>query len=146
MLVYINFSCYNYNVNSQTKLELTENLEDYIVDIFEILKEAPVVRIKDIAKRRGVKLPSVVVAVKSLAEKGLINYQKYEFITLTEKGLEIAQKIENRKKILYIFLREILKVSEQSAIRDVHKMEHDLSEETIDRIIEFTKGFKNASS
>ncbi len=85
------------------------------------------------------KLSSTVVAVKSLAEKGLVNYQKYEYITLTEKGLEIAQRIENRKKILYKFLTEILNVSEQSAIRDVHKMEHDLSEETINKIIEFTE-------
>jgi DtxR family Mn-dependent transcriptional regulator len=130
----------------QIKLELTENLEDYLFDIFEILKEAPVVRIKDIAKKRGVKLSSAVVAVKSLSEKGLINYQKYEYITLTEKGLQIAQKMENKKKILYKFLTEILKVSEQSAIRDVHKMEHDLSEETINKIIEFTKGFKASSS
>jgi len=53
---------------------------------------------------------------------------------------------ENKKEILYKFLTEILKVSEQSAIRDVHKMEHDLSEETINRIIEFTRGFKIASS
>ncbi|GAQ94906.1 DtxR family transcriptional regulator [Thermodesulfovibrio aggregans] len=126
-------------MNAQTKLELTENLEDYLFDIFEILKKAPVVRIKDIAKKRGVKLSSTVVAVKSLAEKGLVNYQKYEYITLTEKGLEIAQRIENRKKILYKFLTEILNVSEQSAIRDVHKMEHDLSEETINKIIEFTE-------
>lgn len=128
-------------MNIQTKLELTENLEDYLFDIFEILKEAPVVRIKDIAKKRGVKLSSVVFAVKSLAEKGLVNYQKYEYITLTEKGLEIAKKIENKKKILYKFLVEILNVSEQSATKDIHKMEHDLSEETINKIIEFTEKF-----
>jgi len=129
-------------MNAQTKLELTENLEDYLFDIFEILKKAPVVRIKDIAKKRGVKLSSAVVAVKSLAEKGLINYQKYEYITLTEKGLEIAQRMENKKRILYKFLTEILNVSEQSAIRDVHKMEHDLSEETINKLIEFTEKIK----
>ncbi len=127
------------NVEEHLKLELTENLEDYLFDIFEILKCAPVVRVKDIAKKRGVKLSSVVVAVKSLSEKGFVNYQKYEYITLTEKGLDIAKKMENRKKILYKFLTEILNVSEQSALKDVHKMEHDLSEETINKIIEFTE-------
>ncbi|MCS7164533.1 MAG: metal-dependent transcriptional regulator [Thermodesulfovibrio sp.] len=128
-------------MHDETKLELTENLEDYLYDIFEILKTAPIVRIKDIAKRRDVKLSSVVVAAKSLAEKGLINYQKYGYITLTDKGVEIAKEIENRKKILYKFLTEILNVSHDSALRDVHKMEHDLSEETIRKIIEFTKRF-----
>ncbi|WP_297210763.1 MULTISPECIES: metal-dependent transcriptional regulator [Thermodesulfovibrio] len=126
-------------MTDELKLELTENLEDYLHDIYDILKNAPIVRIKDIAKRRNVKLSSVVIAAKSLADKGLINYQKYGYITLTEKGLEIAKEIENKKKILYKFLTEILKVSHDSAIRDAHKMEHDLSEETIQRIIQFTK-------
>lgn len=124
---------------NETKLEMTENLEDYIYDIFEILKTAPIARIKDIAKKRDVKLSSVVIAAKSLAEKGLINYQKYGYITLTEKGLEVAREIENKKKILYKFLTEILNVSHEAAIKDVHKMEHDLSEETIQKMILFTK-------
>lgn len=122
-----------------TKLDITENLEDYIYDIFEILKTAPIARVKDIAKKRDVKLSSVVIAAKSLADKGLINYQKYGYITLTDRGLEIAKEIENRKTILYKFLTEILNVSHESAVRDVHKMEHDLSEETLSKIIEFTK-------
>jgi len=128
-------------VTDEIKLELTENLEDYLYDIFEILKTAPIVRIKDIAKRRNVKLSSVVVAAKSLADKGLINYQKYGYITLTEKGLETAKNIEVKKNILYKFLTEILRVSHESAQKDVHKMEHDLSEETIKKVIEFTQSF-----
>lgn len=133
-------------MTDKTKLELTENLEDYLYDIFEILKTAPIVRIKDIAKRRQVKLSSVVVAAKSLAERGLINYQKYGYITLTTGGLKIAKEIENKKKILYKFLTEILKVSHQTALKDAHKMEHDLSEETISKIIEFTQSIKDTDS
>jgi len=132
-------------VTYETKLELTENLEDYLYDVFEILKTAPIVRIKDIAKRRNVKLSSVVVAAKSLADKGFINYQKYGYITLTEKGLETAKNIEVKKNILYKFLTEILKVSPESAQKDVHKMEHDLSEETIKKIIEFTQSFAKSA-
>lgn len=136
--------CYNSYMNAKIKLELTENLEDYLYDIFEILKIAPIARIKDIAKKRNVKLSSAVIAAKSLAEKGLINYQKYEYITLTEKGLKIAKEIESKKRILYKFLTEILKVTPKTAQRDAHKMEHDLSEETIKKIIEFTKNFKGS--
>lgn len=130
---------------NKKKLELTENLEDYIYDIFVILKEAPVVRVKDIAKRRGVKLSSVVVALRSLAEKELINYQKYGYITLTENGLKMAKSIEKKKMVLYKFLNEILKVSNETAQKDAHKMEHDLSEETISKIIKFTENMKNCN-
>ncbi len=128
-------------MTDKTKLELTENLEDYLYDIFEILKTAPIVRIKDLAKRRDVKLSSVVVAAKSLADKGLINYQKYGYITLTEEGFAIAKEIDNKKKIIYKFLTEILKVNHETALKDAHKMEHDLSEESVEKIIEFTKKF-----
>lgn len=128
-------------MTNKTKLELTENLEDYLYDIFEILKTAPIVRIKDLAKRRNVKLSSVVVAAKSLADKGFINYQKYGYITLTKKGFELAKKIDYKKKTLYKFLTEILKVDPETALKDAHKMEHDLSEESIEKIIEFTKKF-----
>ncbi len=131
-------------MTNEIKLELTENLEDYLYEIYEILKSAPVVRIKDIAERRNVKLSSVVIAAKSLSEKGLINYQKYGYITLTENGLEIAKEIESKKQILYNFLTQILKVSPETARKDVHKIEHDLSSETIDRIIEFTKEFSKS--
>lgn len=127
----------------ESKLGLTENLEDYVYDIFEILKEAPVVRVKDIARKRGVKLSSVVVALRSLSEKKLVNYQKYGYITLTEKGLEKAKEIEMKKRVIYKFLTEILNVTSQTAQRDAHKMEHDLSEETISRIIEFTQRYLN---
>ncbi|WP_460178089.1 iron dependent repressor, metal binding and dimerization domain protein [Thermodesulfovibrio hydrogeniphilus] len=46
-----------------------------------------------------------------------------------------------QKKILYNFLTQILKVSPETALRDVHKIEHDPSSETIEKIIEFTRNF-----
>jgi len=134
-------SYYNKCVMIETKLKITENLEDYLYEIYEILKEAPVARIKDLAKRRNVKLSSAVMAARNLADKGLINYQKYEYITLTEEGLKLAKKLENRKKVLYKFLTEVLKIDPEIAKKDVHKMEHDLSEETINKIIDFTEQF-----
>ncbi|MGC8915163.1 MAG: hypothetical protein ACP5J9_08915 [Dictyoglomus sp.] len=66
-------SYYNKCVMTKTKLKITENLEDYLYEIYEILKEAPVARIKDLAKRRNVKLSSAVMAARNLADKGLIN-------------------------------------------------------------------------
>ncbi|MGB9668275.1 MAG: metal-dependent transcriptional regulator [Thermosulfidibacteraceae bacterium] len=126
-------------MKDKTEKELTENLEDYLYDIFEILKTVPVVRIKDLAEKRKVKLPSAVTAAKSLAKKNLIHYKKYGYITLTEEGKKVAKKIEERKEVLYKFLTEVLKVNPETAERDVHKMEHDISKETLEKIVEFTK-------
>jgi DtxR family Mn-dependent transcriptional regulator len=69
-----------------TGVDLSENLEDYLETILELEKTQKVARVKDIAEMRGVLRGSVTGALKSLAEKGLINYEPYSFITLTRKG------------------------------------------------------------
>lgn len=57
----------------------------------------------------------------------------------------MAKSIEKKKMVLYKFLNEILKVSNETAQKDAHKMEHDLSEETISKIIKFTENMKNCN-
>lgn len=116
---------------------LTESLEDYIYDIYEVLEREPVARIKDIAGRRNVKFSSVVNAVKTLHKIGLVEYKKYGYVVLTDEGRKAAEALKLRKKLLFEFLVTLLGVSPENAERDVHKMEHFLSAETIEKIIEF---------
>ena len=82
-------------------------------EIYEVFKLSTFLRIKDIAERRNAKLSTVSTAL----EKGLINYQ-YGYISLTEEGLEIEEKKENKKQILCNFLTQILKVNPETGIRD----------------------------
>ena len=63
---------------------LTESLEDYLLDIFVISMQNKIVRLKDIAKKRGVRLPSATNAIKSLMMKGLVVHESYGHIELTE--------------------------------------------------------------
>lgn len=118
------------------EIYLSESLEDYLLSIYELGSQ--VVRIKDIAKHKKVKLPSVVNAIKILSEMGLVNHEKYGYISFTDYGIEIARKLYERRKILFRFFTEILQVDEDIAIKDVHKIEHDLSPKSLERLIEFT--------
>jgi len=120
---------------------LTESLEDYLVDIYEESCINLVARLKDIAKRRKVKLPSVKSAIKYLQERNLVRQQRYGYIVLTEEGIELARKIIARKKSIWKFLTEVLCVPEDIAQQDAHKMEHDLSEETLSRIVKLSEYF-----
>lgn len=124
---------------------LSESLEDYLLGIFEVGNDGRVIRIKDIAKRCKVKLSSAVAAVKALVERKLLEHEKYGYITLTDYGIEIASKLYERKKTILKFLIDILGVSEETALKDAHKMEHDLSEETLELLIRFTN-FSGESS
>jgi DtxR family Mn-dependent transcriptional regulator len=120
-------------------LELTENIEDYLLEIFLITQEKKVARAKDISKRRKVKMPSVANALKNLKEKGLVEHEKYGYIELTENGLELAKKLYERHKITYSFLHEILGVDERIAEKDAHKIEHYLHPKTLKKITDFMK-------
>lgn len=120
---------------------LSETQEDYLLDILEQTTKHTVARIKDIARLRSVSLPTVVSAIKTLAEKNIINHQKYGYITLTDYGIELAKNLLERKKNILKFLTFTLGIQEDIAIVDAHKLEHDLSKETYDSLIKLTSFF-----
>ena len=65
---------------------LSSNMEDYLEAIFHISSEKQAARAKDIADRLKVNKSSVTGALRSLSEKGYVNYAPYDIITLTGKG------------------------------------------------------------
>jgi len=71
-------------------------MENYLEAIFNLAKEKRVVRVRDIAKRLGVKMPTVSNMLKTLSDKGLIDYEKYEYLELTGKGSGIGSDIDQR--------------------------------------------------
>ena len=94
---------------------LSESLEDYLETILDLERENKVARAKDIAKKMGVQRGSVTSALKSLEEKGMINYEPYSFITLTDDGKRIAEEINRRHNVLKSLLLNVLKVDEKTA-------------------------------
>ena len=88
--------------------KLSESLEDYLETIFELETSNKVARAKDIAEKRGVLQGSVTGALRALADKGLINYKPYSFITLTDKGELISKEITRSHAVISDFLQNIL--------------------------------------
>ncbi len=116
---------------------ISPKLEDYLEVIFNLMAENRVARVRDIAREMGVQMPSVTGALKHLAEHGLVNYRPYEYVTLTTAGVRIARGMIRRHDILKRFLVEILRLPDEVAERDACGMEHALSEESLDRLMEF---------
>ena len=116
-------------------MEIHESAENYLETIL-ILKECTgQVRSIDIATKMNYTKPSISVAMKKLRENGYIEMDKDGFITLTPSGLEIASNIYDRHKVLTGFF-VALGVNEKTAAEDACKIEHDLSEETFEKIRE----------
>lgn len=122
--------------------KLTEIAEDYLEAIYTLGKTKKIVRVKDIARQLNVKMASVVVGLKSLAEKGLVEHEHYGYVELTPAGEEIAKKIHYRHQLLFKFLHEILGLPSAIADRDACRIEHYLSQEGLERILKFIEFIK----
>ena len=97
------------------KIKLTPSLEDYLEAILQLEKINRVARVKDIAEKLSVQMPSVTGALKNLKSKGMIEYEKNSFINLTPKGKEIAKKILSKHEILTDFLKKGLQINQELA-------------------------------
>ncbi|MBL7178776.1 MAG: metal-dependent transcriptional regulator [Desulfobacterales bacterium] len=117
--------------------ELSESLEDYLEVILELEQDHKVARAKDIADKMGFQRGSVTGALKSLKEKGLINYTPYSFITLTAKGAKIAKEITRRHNVLKDFLLNVLQINADKAETIACRMEHAIDKAAIDRLVCF---------
>ena len=119
-------------------MQLHESSEDYLETIYILRKRNGRVRSIDIVNEMGFSKPSVSVAMKRLKENDYIEKDDDGTITLTETGEAIAWKVYSHHALLTEFL-EHLGVSSENAAADACKMEHDLSEETFDRIRAFIR-------
>jgi len=129
-------------IKGRVKMNIYESSEDYLERIL-ILKEAKGhVRSIDIAESMNFSKPSVSVAMKKLRENGYILVDKEGFITLTEKGMAIANHTYEKHKLLSSVLVK-LGVSEETAREDACKIEHDLSDETFTAIKNYVEKVKN---
>lgn len=117
-----------------------ESAEDYLEAILILKERLGMVRSIDVVNEKHFKKPSVSVAMKKLRENGYIEMDREGFITLTDKGYEIASSVCNRHKLLTRFF-VALGVNEQTAAADACKIEHDISEETFQKILEHAKKY-----
>jgi DtxR family Mn-dependent transcriptional regulator len=116
---------------------ITPTMEDYLETIFNLSKEKRAVRVRDISKRLGVRMPTVTNMLKVLSKQGLIEYEKYEHLELTGKGFDIGSEIDHRHNIIRSFLTGILKVDSEKADEEACNIEHGISQGTLDKLIEF---------
>ncbi|MBP3718549.1 MAG: metal-dependent transcriptional regulator, partial [Eubacterium sp.] len=103
-------------------MEIHQSAEDYLEAILMIKERKGYVRSIDVATQLGVSKPSVSYATKRLRENGYISFNEDGMISLTDSGMEIANKIYTRHKLLTnIFIK--LGVKEEIAAEDACKIE-----------------------
>ncbi|MBN1522140.1 MAG: metal-dependent transcriptional regulator [Candidatus Aureabacteria bacterium] len=118
-------------------VKITPALEDYLESILIIQERGNVPRVKDIARMINVKAPSVIEALSHLQKKGLVVHERYGYIEMTSKGLKKAKKLYGRHLLLKKFFQDVLGLDKKLAEEDACRIEHYLSQETLNRMLSF---------
>lgn len=113
---------------------ITNSLEDYLKTIYVLNNTEKQVRVTDISKKLNCSKPSVNRALNCLKEEGLILYEAYGNIELTEKGIDVAKTVVKKQDILKLFLVQMLGVDEETAGVEATNMKHAVSEDTISKL------------
>ena len=119
------------------KKKLSHSLEDYLEAIYLIKEKDNIVRTKEIAKRLDVSLPSATEAIQKLSRNNFLQHKRYGSVALTAKGEKIAKGIYHKHKILLNFFNNVLKVNKETAEKDACKIEHELSQVTLNKLTKF---------
>lgn len=116
---------------------LSSSLEDYLEAVLFLVRQKRVARVRDIASHVGVGSPAVTAALKTLSKRGLVNYDRYQVITLTDHGRELAEAISYRHHSLRLFLAEVLGMDNTTAEANACRIEHAVDDEFLDRLTRF---------
>ena len=113
-----------------------ESAEDYLENILILRERNGNVRSIDIVNEMNYSKPSISIAMKKLRTEGFVEMDLNGYITLTERGEEIAQRIYSRHKLLEKVLMAI-GVDQETASEEACRIEHDINDDTYDKINAF---------
>ena len=114
-------------------MQIHESAEDYQEALLMLQERTGAVRSVDVANLLEFTKASVSVAMKKLRENGYVELDQEGFLLLTQTGREIAARVYDRHRVLTDFFVS-LGVSPEVAVRDACKVEHDLSQETFEKL------------
>lgn len=115
-------------------MSIHESGEDYLESILKLQQQGKAVRSIDVVADLGYSKPSISVGMKRLRESGYITMDKGGVIALTPSGQAVAERIIGRHRTLTEFFIR-LGVDPGVAERDACKVEHDLSDETFEKLL-----------
>jgi DtxR family Mn-dependent transcriptional regulator len=116
-----------------------KSVEDYLKALYDHSKNGTTVSTTEISRTLKVAPASVTEMLKKLAENGYVNYSPYHGSVLTEKGLEAAQKIARKHRLLEKFLSDVLHIRSDQVHTQACEMEHALSDEAEESLCRFLR-------
>ena len=116
---------------------ISKSLEEYLKTIYIIQKQNKQPRVTDIAEKMNCSKASVNKSLKLLTEQGLINYEAYGQIQITENGTKLAKKILEANDIVYLFLTEILGEDKEVAEKEAKEIKMVMNDTTLNKLAKY---------
>ena len=120
-----------------TNEKISASLEDYLEAIYTNIQTDQKVKAITLSRQLSVSRASVTEALKKLAAKNQINYDRYGDITLTDEGVKTAQEILSKHNLLMAFFKDVLKLEEQEAEANACRVEHVISQKAYENLKKF---------
>ena len=110
--------------------------EDYLEAILHVVNRKGYAKVSDISKHLGCSAATVTEMFIRLSGRGMVNYEKYGGVTLTEEGRRVGTEIDGRHQLIKDFLL-VIGVPDDVAEMDACMIEHRVHQETLDRLGSF---------
>lgn len=114
-------------------MHLQESGQMYLETILVLSRKGDAVRAVDVSEHMGYSKPSVSRALGILKNAGYLTVDRQGHLSLTPSGREMAEKIYERHTVLTKFL-VFLGVNPETASEDACRLEHSISDETLEAI------------
>jgi Mn-dependent DtxR family transcriptional regulator len=124
-----------------TRRPPSQSAEDYLERILELIQEKGFARVADIAMSLRVRQASVTDMVQKLARQGYLKYERYQDVVMTNKGRDVARRIQDRHKTLSRFF-SLLGLDVATQREDIEGIEHHLSQTTVSVLSDLAQYFE----
>ena len=116
---------------------ISKSLEEYLKIMYVLKKQNGNIRVTDVAKKMNCTKPSVNKAIYNLKDNGLLNYESYGTIELTEEGEKLAKKILEAYDIVYLFLKDVLNLEKEEAEKEAEKIKLAITDNTANKLAKY---------
>ena len=116
---------------------ISKSLEEYLKTMYVLKQQNGNIRVTDIANKMNCTKPSVNKAIYNLKDEGLLNYESYGTIELTQSGENLAKKILEAYDIVYLFLKDVLGLEAEEAEKEAEKIKLAITDETINKLAKY---------
>ena len=116
---------------------ISKSLEEYLKTIYVLKKQNGNTRVTDIANKMNCSKPSVNKAIHNLKDNGMLNYESYGTVELTEEGENLAKKVLEAYDIVYLFLKDVINLEEEDAKKEAEKIKLAITDNTINKLAKY---------